>query len=203
VPSRRDSRQFPTSPGTPVPGFHIPPLRGCDWALIPPLFREFTARRRPCPSQNGLSDRLVDRVAHGGSQQFAGSGFLDEGDEAKILRIFSRLKFGLNVGGKRFSLREFPYFGQLLDHPDVDQAIPSIFPTQDLRFHMVEGERHIDVGVVLAGIDFGLDVRAQSRRISGIDGDARDASGTLLLLLTSIRISKILTPQWTNHSRSL
>ena len=50
VASLRDSRQSPTSPGTAVPGFHIPPLGGCiGMALAPPLFREISSLTHSVP----------------------------------------------------------------------------------------------------------------------------------------------------------
>lgn len=55
-------------------------------------------------------------------------------------RLPSTIALQLNVVGKRLSLRKLSWFGQLPDHPDMDQVFPAIFPAnpgedpENLRF---------------------------------------------------------------------
>ena len=122
---------------------------------------------------------LAGGLAQGRAQYLARARLLHKGHDAQVFRILAGPELQLNILGKNLPFGQLPYSLQLLHDGDVHQVACRHFSAQDLRLHVIESERHEELGVVLGGVSVGFNVRLQGVRISRQPGDLTNPDGNL------------------------
>src|ERR1700757_3735971 len=98
-------------------------------------------------------------LLHRGAQQFALAGLLCEGYEADAFEIRIRLQFDLDILCERVSFGDLSNFDELLNYGNMDQVFAAILTSEDLGFDMIQRNSQVDIGIVLACVRAGFDMR--------------------------------------------